>query len=109
MVQAAHEEAESLGEELRRQGEEMREREARAREKEEEMAELLKAVDTLRRKVSTLLSLPLSPHHSLCLSHGSQATALHRAPPHLPLTTLTPHTPPQWHNSHTVHTHPKFP
>ena len=57
MVRVAQEEAESLGEELRGQGEEMREREARAREKEEEMAELLKAVDTLRRKVSVRASL----------------------------------------------------
>lgn len=106
MVRGAQEEGLGLQEEvgrlqqvMREREEEAKEREARVTEKEREMAELLKAIDTLRSKVSHMLPLlspsPFTPSLS---SNSSQTCALHRAP-------VTP--PPTLHlfpaPQHTVH------
>lgn len=91
------EEVERLQQVMREREEEAKEREARVTEKEREMAELLKAIDTLRSKVShlPLLSVPTYFTPSLS-SNNSQKCALHRAPVTPPPTLPPPH-------QHTVH------
>lgn len=84
------EEVERLQQVMREREEEAKEREARVTEKEREMAELLKAIDTLRSKVSRVLPL-LSPPTSLPRSLATAVRRVHSTEHqshHLPPSTL---------------------
>lgn len=93
------EEVERLQQVMREREEEAKEREARVTEKEREMAELLKAIDTLRSKVSHLpvLSSQTSLPHSLATTvrsvHSTEHQSHHLPPSPLPTSTQSTYPP----------------